>query len=230
MLFAVFGWFIAGNVARPLEEISSVANRLREGELVEIPPYQGIKEIEVLSNSLRNLITNLMNTETELEKMERVAHKTTTGLPNRNALERYLEKITKRHKNLTILYLDLDGFKSVNDTLGHEAGDKLLIEVGSRLKQNIRSEELVSRIGGDEFVIVLTAKNDPVKNGKIIGERIISMINQPITIDGQTVSVGCSVGGSVFNTHNDNIGEVIRLADQALYQVKKTGKNRVHFF
>lgn len=226
-LFALAGWYLAGRITYPLKKITSVANHLREGKMVEIPKYKGITEIEILTDSLRNLVTNLTKKETELEKMEGVAYyDNLTGLPNRNALEHYLERETKHNESLTILYIDLDGFKAVNDTLGHDAGDQLLIEVGSRLKKNVREEELVSRMGGDEFVIVLTSANDPIKNGKIVGERMISMVNKPYDINGEIVTVGCSVGGAVW-TKNDNISDVIRLADQALYEVKRTGKNKV---
>ncbi|MEN2768454.1 GGDEF domain-containing protein [Ornithinibacillus xuwenensis] len=226
-VFAVGGWFVARRITYPLQKITRVANRLREGETVEIPKYKGITEIEILSDSLRNLVTNLMKTETKLEKMEDVAHRDhLTGLPNRNALEVYLDKATHDYNALTILYLDLDGFKGVNDTLGHDAGDKLLIEVASRLKKNVRSDELVSRIGGDEFVLVLVPSNNPVEYGELVGERIISMINEPYSIEGETVSVGCSVGGAIWNSRR-NISEVIRRADEALYNVKRTGKNRI---
>ncbi|RFU65062.1 sensor domain-containing diguanylate cyclase [Peribacillus glennii] len=232
VLFALGGWLIAGQITQPLKRITRVADRLSEGDTVEIPPYKGISEIEILSNSLRDLIANLTKTETALEKMENVArHDQLTGLPNRNALDIYLEKATRKYETLTLLYLDLDGFKSVNDTLGHDAGDKLLKKAAALLKENVRSDELVSRIGGDEFVIVLTSITDPVKNGEIIGERIISMMNKPFNIDGEIIHVGCSVGGAVWNARRSNsVSDVIKLADQALYNVKRTGKNRVHIY
>jgi diguanylate cyclase (GGDEF)-like protein len=229
-LCALGGWFLAGRITSPLKKITSVADNLREGKIVEVPQYIGITEIEILSDSLRNLVTNLTTTESELERLEGVVHRDhLTGLPNRNALDHYLETATKQFDTLTILYLDLDGFKAVNDTLGHNAGDKLLIEVGSRLKQNVQKEELVSRMGGDEFVFVLTSLKDPVTNGNLVGEKIISMINKPYYIDGEIVSVGCSVGGAIW-TKNSNISEVIRFADEALYNVKRNGKNRVHIY
>ncbi|RSK25852.1 diguanylate cyclase [Bacillus sp. HMF5848] len=232
VLFAFLGWFLAGQITRPLKNISRVANRLRDGDIVKIPPYKGLTEIEILSDSLRELVVQLTDTETELEKMEDVAHRDhLTGLPNRKALDIFIEKAIHKHNALTILYLDLDGFKEVNDTFGHEVGDKLLIEVGSRLKESVRNEELVARIGGDEFVVVLTTLHDPKENGKIVGERIISTINKSFNIEGNTLSLGCSVGGAIWTDDNtsENINEVIRKADQALYKVKRTGKNRVHF-
>ncbi|PLT33125.1 diguanylate cyclase domain-containing protein [Bacillus sp. V5-8f] len=232
ILFALGGWLIAAQITQPLKRITKVADRLSEGDTVEIPPYKGINEIESLSNSLRNLITNLTKTETALEKMEIVAHHDhLTGLPNRKALDIYLESATRTYETLTILYLDLDGFKAVNDKLGHDAGDILLKQVALRLRQNITSDEYVSRLGGDEFIIVLTSINDPIKQAKIIGEKIISMINKPYYINGETVHVGCSVGGAVWDgLKYPGVHETIKQADQALYNVKRTGKNRVYIY
>ncbi|GAE28210.1 diguanylate cyclase/phosphodiesterase [Halalkalibacter wakoensis JCM 9140] len=231
LLFAVLGWFLAGQVTRPLNEITKVANKIKEGENVEVPKYKGINEIEILSDSLRNLLAALSKTETALVKMEDVAHHDQlTGLPNRHALTAYFEKVIHKYNTLTILYLDLDGFKKVNDQWGHDTGDQLLKEVSQRLKQNVRNEEFISRIGGDEFMIVLTNENAPIKNGTIVGERIISMVNEPYYIDEHSISVGCTIGGAIWHCEgNSTMGEVIQLADQAVYHAKRSGKNRIYF-
>ncbi|WP_114351110.1 sensor domain-containing diguanylate cyclase [Saliterribacillus persicus] len=230
ILFALIGWFIAGKIASPIKRITNVADRLRDGEDLEIPTYKGIVEIEILSDSLRNLINNLTQTETALEKMEDVAHQDhLTRLPNRNGLENFLDKATKNFDTLIILYLDLDGFKEINDTFGHQVGDELLYQIGIRIKANVRNDELVARIGGDEFVVVLTTSNDPLELAENVGERIISSINQPITINNQKVTVGCSIGGAVWRSeHGDSITEIVRRADEALYKVKRKQKNKVH--
>ncbi|MFA9558213.1 diguanylate cyclase domain-containing protein [Evansella sp. AB-rgal1] len=225
VLFAMVGWFVAGQVSKPLNKITRIADNIKNGDTVDIPKYKGIKEIEILSDSLRNLVTSLTKTETDLVKMEDLAHQDNlTKLPNRTALTTYLEQATTKVTSLTLLYIDLDGFKLVNDTLGHDAGDKLLIEVSSRLKQSVRSDEMIARVGGDEFIIVLTFCND----AKIVGERIISMINKPISIDGEIVSVGCSIGRAIW-TQDRNIEDVIKRADQALYNAKRNGKNQIYF-
>ena len=229
-VLAIIGWMVAGKITDPLKKITRAADLLRQGEKAEIPHHKGIQEIEVLSFSLKKLIDNLTKTESALIEMEDVAHRDhLTGLPNRIALDSYMEKAMNLEKAITVLYLDLDGFKQVNDTLGHEAGDKLLIEVASRLKHSIRSEELVARMGGDEFVIVLLSDTNPTEKGRKVGERIISKINKPYMIDGEAVSVGCSIGGAVWATGNGGVSEVIRKADEALYEVKRTGKNRIQF-
>ncbi|TWT03660.1 sensor domain-containing diguanylate cyclase [Planomicrobium sp. CPCC 101079] len=230
LVFAGLGWIVAGYVARPLKQITGVADRLREGEPVEIPSYKGILEIEVLSESLRKLVSNLTQTETALERMEDVAyHDALTGLPNRNALDQFLDGATEKYNKLVVLYIDLDGYKAINDTYGHHAGDELLKQVAARLKRNVGNEELVSRVGGDEFVVVLTSANATLENGRAVGERIVAMLNKPYIIEGEILSIGCSIGGAVWDAGQESISDVIRQADEALYSVKRTGKNRVDF-
>ncbi|KAB2332806.1 sensor domain-containing diguanylate cyclase [Bacillus mesophilum] len=229
VLSSLLASLVARRMAAPLKEISSIADRLRGGEKIDIPIYRGIEEIESLSISLRKLIKQLTKTETDLVEMENVASRDhLTGLANRNGLERYLDRVTHENTPLTILYLDLDGFKKVNDTLGHDAGDQLLIETGRRLKQNIENGEFVARLGGDEFILVLKSPEDPVQRGIDIGNRIVSMLGDAFIIDEHIVHVGCSVGGAVYHPEINNITSVIRLADEALYKVKRTGKNRVY--
>ncbi|QPC47620.1 sensor domain-containing diguanylate cyclase [Mangrovibacillus cuniculi] len=227
LFFAIAGWFIAGRITDPLKRITTVADNLRDGATVTIPKYEGIREIEILSTSLRDLVTNLTTTEVQLEEMEHVAHRDfLTGLANRNGFDHFLEQAIDTYDHLTILYLDLDGFKAVNDKFGHDAGDKLLIEVGARLDQFVQKDDLVSRIGGDEFVVTLSSSSNSIEHGNMVGEQLISLLNKPFVIDDVMVSIGCSVGGATWSK-GDNISDVIRLADQALYSVKRSGKNRM---
>ncbi|MGI2328197.1 sensor domain-containing diguanylate cyclase [Planococcus sp. YIM B11945] len=231
LLFAVLGWFLAGRIAFPLKTLASVADSLRFGEFVQIPHYKGISELETLSDSLRMLIATLTKTESALEEMEEVANRDDlTGLANRYALDLYLQEFTQKYKMAAVLYIDLDGFKMINDTLGHQAGDELLIQVAARLKQTIREEEMISRVGGDEFVVVLPSSTDKMaKRGKRVGERIISSINEPYWLNGQKALVSCSIGGAFWESSNSaSISETIKAADEALYAAKKAGKNQIH--
>lgn len=227
---AAVGWFLAGRITRPIQRLTVAADHLRVGDKVDIPYYKGIGEIEILSDSLRSLVEDLTTTETSLEQMENIAkHDPLTGLPNRQAYELYLEKAIEKYKTLTILFLDLDGFKAVNDQYGHHAGDELLIQVASRIKKDIRGEELVSRIGGDEFVLVLTNSEEPIANGRRISERIIARINEPYFIEGDEMSVGASIGGAVWHAGEEPVEDAVRRADGILYEVKRNGKNAVGF-
>ncbi|WNS78713.1 sensor domain-containing diguanylate cyclase [Domibacillus sp. DTU_2020_1001157_1_SI_ALB_TIR_016] len=237
VIFAVLGWFLAGILAKPLHNISQAADQLLLGRRVEIPVYKGIKDVEILSLSLSNLLHNLSKTESELGHMATLAHHDKlTGLPNRIGLDQYINQIVKGtdqetgNQTYTFLYLDLDGFKKVNDSLGHHSGDLLLELVSGRLKSNI-GESFISRLGGDEFLVVLnTSMCNPIEKGKQVGETIVKLLREPFSIEKTKVQIGCSVGASVWPSHERDIFKVIRLADQALYMSKKRGKNQFSFY
>ncbi|WP_245625154.1 sensor domain-containing diguanylate cyclase [Paenibacillus stellifer] len=235
LLFGIAGWFLAGWIVRPLKRIAESADVLSSGGQAEIPSITHIRDLSNLSHSLRNLIDNLTQAETELGHMSDMArHDVLTGLPNRLALDDYLaHAVTKAKQNrstLSFLYMDLDGFKKVNDTMGHGAGDKLLQEVAFRLLDSTRDHEMVTRLGGDEFVIILhTSALRPMQEAEAVAKRIIDKINQPYLIDGQIVHVGCSVGAAVWSPESQDTSEILRLADEALYISKRSGKNRITF-
>ncbi len=125
---------------------------------------------------------------------------------------------------LVLMLLDLDGFKAVNDTYGHDAGDEVLVEVSQRFKNSIRATDVLGRMGGDEFIIILT-KCEPINAEIIIAKKIISAIQKPILLkSNQTVSIGVSIGmasGSPAST----VESIIKAADEAMYLVKRQGKN-----
>lgn len=235
VLFGIGGWYFAGWIVRPLKRITESADLLSSGAEAEIPKFHRIRDLANLSRSLRNLVENLTQTETELFYMSDMArHDPLTGLPNRLALDDYLahavNKAKQNHSTLSFLYLDLDGFKKVNDSLGHGAGDKLLQEVSFRLLDSTRDNEMVTRIGGDEFVVVLhTSAIKPMQEAEVVANRIIDKINQPYLIEGEVVHVGCSVGAAVWSPENSDTSEILRLADEALYISKRSGKNRITF-
>ncbi len=236
MVFAFVGWLIAGRVVKPLNGITNVANQLINGEDVVIPTYNGIRDIEILSSSLRKLVNTLTHTENVLVEMEDLAnHDELTGLPNRVALNLYMKtiefKANKNNSTLAFLYLDLDGFKSVNDTSGHDVGDEVLKESANRIKQNVRSEEIVVRLGGDEFLVILSTSLDSYKSEiESVSKRILSDINEDMLIGENIVNIGCSIGASVWPIDTDDISEAINLADKALYESKRLDKNRLTFY
>ncbi|GGF92662.1 diguanylate cyclase domain-containing protein [Paenibacillus abyssi] len=236
LIFAFLGWLLAGKIAKPLHQFAITADRLRNGEKVEVPYFKGIKDIEVLSTSLRDLLATLIKTETRLGRMEDLAHHDKlTGLSNRTALDHFLMDITQRaeqhNETFVFLYFDLDGFKSVNDTLGHHAGDLLLKEAALRLQTRLCEGESIFRLGGDEFILVLSASTaEPTDEANAISERIIETINQPFYIDETKIRISCSIGGAVWPDDATDPVRVIRLADSALYISKNNGKNRVTFY
>ena len=154
-----------------------------------------------------------------------------TGLANRRLLfERVSLAIThaRRHKgHMAVLYLDLDGFKDVNDTLGHAAGDELLKIVANRLLGAVREEDTVARLGGDEFVIALWEVSGIADVAKV-ASKLIHLIAQPYEIDTHSVSVTTSIGASVYPIGAEDVHALVNRADIALYDAKQAGKNRYH--
>jgi diguanylate cyclase (GGDEF)-like protein len=176
--------------------------------------------------AIENIISPVKHTEKQafLDKL--------TGLPNRRELEYSLEKIVdkaeKKNLFLAVLFLDLDGFKSVNDTYGHEVGDKLLVEVSKRLSNSVRETDIVSRLGGDEFVIVLKETHSKDSVAKV-AQNIINVVNDHFIIDNQKILVGTSIGISLCPDHGKTHTELLKKADNAMYLVKSSGKNRYRF-
>lgn len=156
-----------------------------------------------------------------------------TGLANRHLFfDRLKQAIAqaKRHNySLAILFIDLDGFKKINDNYGHSTGDKVLKKVSRRMRQCLRDEDTVSRIGGDEFAIVLNEVNDTstIKN---ITTKIINIINDPLNITEDDISVGASIGISVYPENDISPDKLLKQADIAMYISKDKGKNTYTFF
>ncbi len=156
-----------------------------------------------------------------------------TGLPNRTLLQDRLAKAiadARRQKyKLALLFLDLDRFKDINDSLGHSVGDLLLQEVAARLKKWGREQDTVSRLGGDEFLITLTHVKD-VADAAVAAERLMDAMTAEFIVQGQSLSIGCSVGISIFPEHGSDSETLIKNADSAMYSSKESGRNNFRFF
>ncbi|MCX2887059.1 EAL domain-containing protein [Pseudomonas sp. DCB_BI] len=159
-------------------------------------------------------------------------HDPLTGLANRNKLARHLEQALLRGSDsppLSLLLLDLDNFKPINDSLGHAAGDAVLQEVATRLRDTTREGDLVARLGGDEFILVLGGMDNRSEIDRFCA-RLIGLLQQPVVFDGQPLHVGASIGVAQTRTQGFDAGELIRCADIALYQAKADGKNTWRYF
>ena len=160
-------------------------------------------------------------------------HDSLTGLPNRALLlDRISHSIAtskREHKKLAVLFLDLDDFKKINDTEGHEAGDLLLKEVVRRLQTRLREFDTLSRQGGDEFIIVLEQIESEMTI-KQVCQDLLALIKQPFTIGSRQFVVTSSIGISLFPNDDDNANALIRKADLAMYESKSLGKNSFHFY
>ena len=160
-------------------------------------------------------------------------HDTLTGLPNRvllmDRLEFILASARRREARVGVLFIDLDNFKTVNDSLGHAAGDSLLRQVASRIEGALRSVDVVSRLGGDEFLVVLPdleSEQAPVA----VAEKLLAVVSEPVTLEGQVLSVSPSIGIAVFPRDGTTADTLIRNADAAMYLAKDRGRSNFQFF
>ena len=176
-------------------------------------------------------ITPLKNHEHELE---RIAHfDALTGIPNRlllaDRLNQAINHTQRARKHMAVCYLDLDGFKPVNDEFGHQVGDQLLIAFTQRIKDCLRAGDTVARIGGDEFVLLLLDFDSPSECMAVI-KRMLTQVAEPFSIAGQSLNISASLGYTFFPNDSVDADTLIRHADQAMYTAKQRGKNRCHLF
>jgi diguanylate cyclase (GGDEF)-like protein len=136
----------------------------------------------------------------------------------------------KRHgKMFALLFLDLDGFKAVNDRFGHDIGDQLLREVAGRLGAAIRSEDTLARVGGDEFIFLLSAIHAR-EDAAIVSDKILALLREDFVINGSVCKIGGSIGVAIFPDHSETMDALVSCADDAMYQAKAKGKNAFQFF
>jgi diguanylate cyclase (GGDEF)-like protein/PAS domain S-box-containing protein len=163
----------------------------------------------------------------------RAMHDPLTTLPNRamflEALERAIRKARRRSARFSVLFIDLDRFKEVNDTLGHHAGDELLQTMAERLGSAVRQSDLVARMGGDEFVVLIEEHRGP-EEVMIVAQKILSMLERPVLLDWREVSISGSVGIASFPDDGTDVESLVKNADTAMYQAKERGRNNFQFY
>ncbi|MFT4562554.1 MAG: diguanylate cyclase (GGDEF)-like protein [Gammaproteobacteria bacterium] len=230
---SVFEWPLAfnGKVENVLEFISR--------EPVEITA-RGKRLLEHASLQLAHVRAR----ELARRQIEQLAYyDVVTGLPNRHAFERrfstMLESAANRHRKLALMFIDLDGFKRVNDSLGHAAGDTLLDLVGEKLNDNLRGSDLaiplsspgaamIARMGGDEFTVVLQ-NIDGAHGAQIVANRFLNIVSKPFEIEGNEVFITASIGIAMFPDDGESQSDLLRLADAAMYEAKNATGNQLRF-
>jgi len=196
-----------------------------------------IARMQVNDNSIRChlcMTEDITHDIAQQELLKKMAHyDVLTQLPNRALLVDRFSQAQARSKRqqslLAVCFLDLDNFKPVNDVYGHELGDELLIEVASRIKENIRDEDTVSRQGGDEFALLLGNIESFIQCEQML-KRIIAALSQPYRIEEQLISISASIGVTLYPTDDSDLDTLMRHADQAMYQAKLAGRNRYSLF
>jgi len=222
-LFVLIGIFIAGYLAFAVQLLLDTATRIEDLLAAGIFLGGGVFVFNVLRLSVATAKHLLVLGE---QQREAALHDALTGLPNRalfmERLNRQLALSRRNAQALSVLVMDLDGFKGINDELGHEAGDHLLAALGPRLSASIRESDFVSRMGGDEFAVVLV--NCQLEEAGTVAAKIAEAVRQPVELYGRARSVGVSIGIAACPEHGADAAELLRNADRAMYRAKKSGR------
>jgi len=223
VLLSVIGSiFIARNITRPINKLAGVAQLIEQGDYAQRVSVDQKGEIGALASSFNHMLEGIVTREKENLRLAFEDH--LTGLPNRAMFHDRLQQallLARRHAlPVSVMMLDLDRFKYVNDTLGHPVGDKVLKEVAARLRELLRESDTVARLGGDEFAILLPSGD--VERANTVARRILSSLELPITIDEQPIDVGTSIGIVYFPEHGEDADMLLRHADIAMYAAKRS--------
>lgn len=225
-----FSLWLAHSMTQPIRALQKGAEELSRGNLEYQVPVMSRDEIGQLARTFNRMVVNLQEITASRDQIRHLAnHDTLTGLPNRLLLEDRLQQamIEGRREDeiVAVMFLDLDGFKGVNDTYGHDAGDVLLKQVAIRLLHCVRERDTVARLGGDEFVIVFNNVKE-ISSVSMIAHKIIRAFERSFDISGFTLNVSTSIGVSLYPQHAASPDDLMQLADEAMYRAKRTGKNR----
>lgn len=220
---------------------------LREGKAVGVILFHSREAaafdeetVELLERMAENVVFAIDNFEREAERKlgeERIqflaTHDVLTGLPNRvmfsHVLNVTLEAAKRYRRRFALLFIDLDRFKFINDTLGHEAGDTLLKEIAARFKQTLRSSDAIARLGGDEFVLLIQEMNNS-DQAEIVARKILASAIEPMMLAGQECQISASIGIAMFPEDGGDEQTLTKSADVAMYHAKQEGKNNYQFY
>jgi diguanylate cyclase (GGDEF)-like protein/PAS domain S-box-containing protein len=217
-----------------------VWNRRKSGEIFpEHLTITAVKDQNSITSNYVATYTDITLRKEAVDKIEQLAfYDPLTGLPNRRLLQDRLKTaLASSHRNGrkgALLFIDMDNFKVLNDTFGHDMGDLLLQQVAQRLELCVREGDTVARLGGDEFVVMLEDLSeqplDTATQTKIIGNKIMAILNQPYQLDTHEYHNTPSIGATLFNGHEQSSEELLKQADIAMYQAKASGRNALRFF
>jgi diguanylate cyclase (GGDEF)-like protein len=229
-------------LVRPIQALSRAAQAIGQGELHVPMPVAGDDELGALAQTLQEMSSNLAHSQQQV--YYHAYHDSLTALPNRMAFRTHLTQVLanarRNHEKAALLFLDLDDFKHINDTLGHQAGDRLLRELAERLARCLREGDylalgddregqMVARLGGDEFIILLPHINEPLQAGQV-AERMLASLSEPYLVGEERFHLGASIGITVFPQDGADVDTLIKHADLAMYHAKAQGKHNYQFY
>lgn len=228
-IFLLIMVFMLRHVMRPLKNAAYHADRMTHGEIPFEPlPVVHNDEVGHLTAAFNRVLSKLIESRAEHEHNS--LHDTLTGLPNRQLLadrmRLALARLQRNQGQIAVLFLDLDGFKQINDRLGHEAGDRALREVADRLGKSMRSEDTLARVGGDEFVILIADLKDNAKEvAELVATKCLKVFQHPFIIHDTPCQLGTSIGITVGNAAS-SADKLLIAADRAMYRAKDAGRGR----
>lgn len=209
--------------------VADSTSNLRDAQLIDAGADELLALEELTPSALERSLATAARRHLQSQRlMQQARQDPLTGLANRARMEEELERLVLRsqrtRQGFVLLYIDLDFFKQINDSFGHGLGDLLLAVIANRLRRSMRAEDLVARIGGDEFVALLAGLQD-LDDAALIAAKIINSLGEPVTLGGHHLLVSASIGIAAFPNHGLNATELLQNADQALYQAKAQGRN-----
>ncbi len=252
----ILAGILVKQITSPLLRLSETAEQVADGDLKRTMPIEGPNEIRQLGLAFSGMIGKLKENIEQIYELAYVDR--TTQLPNREFFRKELTRAIRRavRQKVTggLLFVDLDGFKRVNDTHGHDAGDAILSQFSERLANVLRAEDLIAfkamnameteegdsdnanknkqmlaRLGGDEFTVLLSEIREPT-DAATVSQRIIEAVSEPFDINGAKVNIGASVGIAIFPRDGSDYQTILKSADMAMYQAKEEGKNTYRYF
>ncbi len=255
LVVAVLFYLAVLTSRRVIERINNIVGALRNiardnGDMSVRIPVDGVDEMAEMAFWFNRFVSKLERlTNESTEEIRRLAYADSlTRLPNRRLFNKHLKsevvRCQRKNETMAVMFLDLDDFKSVNDQLGHDAGDALICEVAQRLTDTMRDydivardigpkigdgDHLVARMGGDEFMVIVTDLEEP-QHAAVVAERVRKIILEPIKLNGTSVDIGVSIGIAIYPDNGMCAEELVINADLAMYEAKNRGKNNYCFF
>jgi diguanylate cyclase (GGDEF)-like protein len=223
LVLVVGSLVIARSITRPVQRLAEAAGRVQQGDYTHPLEVTQKDEIGQLAVSFNHMLEGIVSREREILRL--AYEDGLTALPNRSMFNEQLEQAVRTARRsgqaLSVLLLDMDRFKAINDTLGHPVGDQALREVGLRVRNALRDSDVVARLGGDEFAVLL-ATGGMDRAPAVVAQKILKALEEPLVVEGQTMDVTASIGIARYPEHGEDANALLRAADVAMYNAKRS--------
>ena len=230
---------LQNSILKPIAKLDAVTTQIIKTKNLEhdIPAFNS-DEIGDLAKNFKHMIRELNSYHIELNKQKNALsyqanYDSLTNLPNRalfhDRLNQSIHKSSRNGEKFALFFIDLDKFKDVNDTYGHEHGDKLLIKVAKRLSSVLREDDTLARLGGDEFVVIMNNLKE-FHSASVLAQKIIDILEVPLEVEGEELFISCSIGISLYPQDSRDATELLKFADIAMYRSKHDGRATYHFY